>query len=247
MKHLKEKCAGCERTGVNYNKEHVFPKWLILRTNTNNTKIRWGDKKIPALSCTIPLCRDCNKAFGKHLESPVKLIFDNLEKGAGISDLDAELLVRWLWKLEGLFWHIGNPEGKYSIKYSLRDRVLKNIDEIRSELFIAISLIKNIDATYGDRPMGIDSHNLHSALFVSGVFSKVAIMTGLNICKNLIPQNYSIYNLEQNPEDSKFFFPKEGFYDDTEAVSVSIIASTRITKEHDNIALLVMGKKFHRQ
>ncbi len=84
-------------------KEHVFPKWLIIRTGTNKTGIRWGNKIIPALSVTVPLCKSCNQAFGKYLEAPIKKVFDDLESQKGISDIEADLLVRWLWKLEGYF------------------------------------------------------------------------------------------------------------------------------------------------
>jgi hypothetical protein len=94
LKHLKSKCAACERPGREMNKEHVFPRWLILRTNTHNTGIRWGElKRLPALKATIPLCTECNKILGKELEEPVSKLFDEIESHQGISDLDAELLM----------------------------------------------------------------------------------------------------------------------------------------------------------
>jgi hypothetical protein len=76
LKQLKPKnqCICCHRTNVKINKEHIFPKWLIRRTNTNNTSIRWLNKRIPALSATLPICTDCNRDFGEKLEKPVSKI-----------------------------------------------------------------------------------------------------------------------------------------------------------------------------
>jgi len=79
LKHLKKKCAACERSGVGMNKEHVFPKWLILKTNTNNTGIHWlTNRKLTALKATLPLCRECNTIFGKELERPVSKLFNEI-------------------------------------------------------------------------------------------------------------------------------------------------------------------------
>jgi len=126
FKHLKYKCAGCERVDTEMNMEHVFPKWLILRTNTHKTKIRWiGENKINALSATLPLCIECNRDFGNELEIPVSKIFSDLEQNKGISDNEAELLIRWLWKLDGMFWIALNPKGDYSPVYTLRQKVLQ--------------------------------------------------------------------------------------------------------------------------
>jgi hypothetical protein len=85
FKHMKRRCAGCERIGIRTNKEHVFPKWLIKRTGTDKTGIRWGGiSKMSALSATMPLCLKCNQAFGDELERPVSRIFDDLEADRGI-------------------------------------------------------------------------------------------------------------------------------------------------------------------
>jgi hypothetical protein len=246
MRHLKEKCAGCEKEEFTISKEHFFPEWLILRTNTNNTTIRWGNKWLPALSCTIPLCDACNKLFGEHLESPVAHIFDEIETGKGLSDFEAELLIRWMWKFEGLGWY-ANPANKnwiYSDKYTLRERVLGNIDTIRPRLTLAISLIHKINPEHDDLPMGIDSETRISAIHVAGVFSKTAIIVSDNIFDSLIPPNFSIYHLSDKvnkKKQTKVFFPRTGFLDDDIAVFSTKAASVKLSAVHDIYALRNAG------
>ena len=238
LNHLKKKCAACEREGVKMNKEHLFPKWLILKTNTHNTGIRWGDKrKIPALKATLPLCQECNSLFGKELEAPVSKLFDEIEKQKGISDLDAELLIRWLWKIYGLAWVAAHPHDKYTSIYTIKERVLRPIDFIRENLVLAVSLIEALHPESIDWPMGVDSNTSKDAIFVSGVFSKIALMVLLDPFAYLVPKHFSLYHLAPKREKSskgKLFYPKIGFVDDLEAVSVTRMASIPIAKEHDN-------------
>jgi hypothetical protein len=105
MKHLKLVCIGCERSkadldslGIAFNKEHLTPKWLVKRCGTDKTSVRWLGKNVAGLNVTIPLCKECNDMFAREIESPVIHIFDQLESGAGITDYQAELLTRWMWK-----------------------------------------------------------------------------------------------------------------------------------------------------
>jgi hypothetical protein len=238
LKHLKLKCAACERSGRDMNKEHVFPRWLILRTNTHNTGIRWAEhKRLPALKATIPLCTECNRIFGKELEEPVSKLFNEIESHRGISDLDAELLIRWLWKTDGLIWIASNPNDKYTTIYTLKERVLRPIDRIREHLVLAVSLIEDRHPESEDWPMGIDSCPEGDAVFVSGVFSKIAIMVLLDIFIPLIPEAFSYYCLAPRKEitsEAKLFHPKVGFRDDIEAVRTTFLASMPIEKAHDD-------------
>jgi hypothetical protein len=238
LKHLKSKCAACERPGREMNKEHVFPRWLIFRTNTHNTGIRWGElKRLPALKATIPLCTECNKFFGKGLEEPVSKLFDEIESYQGISDIDAELLIRWLWKTEGLIWIASNPNDKYTTAYTLRERVLRPIDNIREHLVLAVSLIEGLHPKSDDLPMGIDSDPELDAIFVSGVFSKIAVMVLLDTFIHLLPEAFSYYRLAPRKETvsgAKLFYPQVGFKDDVEAVGVTLLASKLIEKAHDD-------------
>jgi hypothetical protein len=119
------------------NKEHPFPQWLITRTKTDRTSIRWiPGNRIPADEATLPLCRQCNRDFGDQLEAPMSRILDDIEADRGLSDNEAELIVRWLWKIEGLLWHVSHPTHDYSSKYTLRERVLRPLDAIRASSFL---------------------------------------------------------------------------------------------------------------
>ena len=237
---FKNTCVACGTPGAMMNKEHFWPQWLIERTGTQRTAVRFTpQRRINPKSLVVPLCVRCNTDFGRELESPVSYIFHELEKGCGISDYDAELLIRWLWKFEGLYWRFSHPSDTYSNKYTVRDRVLKPIDEIRESLILAISLVESIDPTFGDAPMGIDSWNENSAIFVSGVFSRIAIMVLESQFERSIPPQFSIYRLaKQNAADmyAKLFFPKVGFRDCTEAVAVTNEASMYLSYAHDLVA-----------
>jgi hypothetical protein len=238
---LKKKCAGCGKTNVPMNKEHLFPEWLIRRTNTNKTGIRWGNKgRLPALSATIPICKKCNSDFGEYLEKPVSKLFEEIEQGAGISDNEAELLIRWLWKIDGLYWIARHPFNNYTRKYTLRERVLNPIDEVRVHLILAVSLIRNIDKYHKDLPMGIDSTTEYDAIFVSGVFSKIAIMSVLEYFRGQIPEYFDTYQLNNQRDkisDMKIFFPKAGYEDDNFAVYNVVTESKYLSELHDQFAL----------
>jgi len=230
-------CAGCGQIKSKMTKEHFWPRWLIEKTKTDNTGVRSiTGKKIPPSAVTFPLCKKCNDDFGKYLESPVAKIFDDIESNKGISDFEAELLVRWLWKFEGLHWTFFNPVDSYTPKSTLRERVLLPIDGIRPSLVLAMSLIGNIDPYYGDAPLGIDSYNQVNGIFVAGVFYKIAMMVLYEDFIHLIPPHFSQYCLADSLSlisHQKIFFPKTGFKDDTDAVFVSLIAAQRLSKEHD--------------
>jgi hypothetical protein len=222
-------------------REHFWPQWLIDRTNSKQTGVRWfGGKKISPSSATIPLCKSCNHTFGSELESPVLSVFDALEGGNGISDYEAELLVRWMWKFDGYSWLLHDQIRTYSHNSTLKDRVLNRLSSGRSEVSIAISLIDKIDSKFGDKPMGIDSENESNCVFVSGVFSKIALVVGLTRFSSLLPQQFSVYTLAESPnsttEHSRMFYPKTGFADDIEAVGVTRIISQTLSRLHDDFA-----------
>jgi hypothetical protein len=233
----RERCVSCGFQGK-LTREHFWPQWLIQRTGTAATGVKWKTgKKINPMSATLPLCYNCNQQFGRELESPVSRIFEELENGRGLADNEAELLIRWLWKLEGLAWLAENPKANYSPAFSLKERVLNKLGAIRGSLSLAVSIIHHIDPKHGDAPMGIDSTNDRNAIFVSGVFSKLSLMCLLSDARHLVPANFSVYPLRA-AEDSygKLFFPKTGFNDDNEAVGVTKIASRSLDWFHEKIA-----------
>ena len=197
-------------------------------------------KRISAKSCTVPLCEICNKEFGEKLETSVSKIFKDLESNKGLSENEIELLIHWLWKITGLGWVLNHPKGTYTKRYTVKERSLKRIDNIRVRLVFAVSLIKTIDPKYGDLPMGVDSTNQIDAIFASGVFSKIVMIVSLKDFEKLIPDNLSKFYLNEKFEptsNAKLFFPKVGFKDDVEAVSIIIKISNILSLLHDFLAI----------
>src|SRR5262249_2944928 len=181
---LKLRCAGCDRVGLRMTDEHFFPTWLIEYTEARNNGITWlGKEGINPARATMPLCRDCNNAFANTLEGPVSLIFRALEAGEALSDLDAELLVRWMWKFEGLQWHLlgRGDRARYTERYTLVERVTtpRAFEEIKPRLLLALAMCRANDDGFVDWPLGLDTMPGESALTMSGVFRRVAIITSL--------------------------------------------------------------------
>lgn len=164
-------------------------------------------------------------------------ILDDIEAGRGLSDNEAEVVVRWLWKVEGVLWHISNPTHNYSPVYTLRERVLRPLDGIRGQLILALALCQGLDPSYGDAPMGIDSHGEVDAIFVSGVFSRTAMMVVFAPFSELIPNEFSTYRLSptrgEPTADAKLFFPQTTFPSDTALVGVTRQCSPRLTAAHE--------------
>ena len=223
------------------NKEHVFPEWLIRRTGTDKTGIRWGKvKSMPALSATLPLCKECNSAFGAQLESPTAALFSRLESGGGLSDHDFELLIRWMWKIQGLSWIATHPNDRYTDLYTLRERVLSPIDSIRPRLVFGIALVAGLHPESRDYPMGIDAVTQVDAVFVSGVFLRIAMMVVIDRFAELVPAQFLKYRLAERRSSllsGRLIHPPTSFRDDVEAVGVTAIASRALSQAHDVWAL----------
>lgn len=239
-KKFRNTCAACGAVGTEMNKEHFWPDWLINRTRSHQTSVRFTTtKRINPKRLVVPLCKRCNKDFGRELEHPVSRIFEDLEAGRGASELEAELLIRWLWKFEGLFWIYTHPEAQYTTKYTLRERVLQPIDDIRSELSLAISLIGEIDPSFGDSPMGLDSWNEYDATFVAGVFSRIAIMVLRSQFEDDVPGQFTIYRFSNQgdaDQSVKTIYPKTGFRTCVDAVATTTQAAGYLSYAHDLVA-----------
>ncbi len=140
---------------------------------------------------------------------------------------------------------IYTPEGQYTTKYTLRERVLLPIDDIRSELSLAISLIGEIDPDFGDSPMGLDSWIEHDATFVAGVFSRIAIMVLRSQFEADVPEQFTIYRFSNrgNPDQSaKLIYPKTGFITCVDAVATTIEAASYLSLAHDLAARNLAGR-----
>lgn len=227
------------------NKEHFFAKWLIRLTRTHATGIRWiGGKRINPNSGKIPLCSRCNTDFGRELEEPVRLAFLDLEAGRGLSDVQAERIVRWLWKFVGLAWRMMEPEGTYTQRYTVRDRVLRPIDEIRPHLTLAISLAEEIDAEFGDAPMGLDVPLNRSAVCTGGVFSRIVVVVLESQFEPLLDaERFTFYRFgERDPttEGAKLIFPKTGFRTCVEAVAYMVTVGKALAEAHE-AAMMARG------
>ncbi len=219
-------------------KEHFWPKWLIKYTNMTKHKITWwkGHEVYP-LTATIPLCGSCNSILGGNLEGHIKQIFLDLEDGKGLSDNEAELFIRWCWKMEGFAWRLYTPDSIYSSVYTIRSRVLKPIDQIRPRLVLAIAFVDDIYEGKDYKPMGLCNFNEKNAIIVSGVISKVAFIVLTDDQVGNLPINYSYYQLNtlrDNLGDAKLFFPKQGFKNASEAVDLTRRASAYISKSFDD-------------
>ena len=249
FEYPKKRCIGCDSLKFNVTKEHIFAKWLILKTKTNKTGIKWFRReKVSPLKCTIPLCKDCNRLFGEKLEGPVSNIFDNLENNRGISEDEAELLVRWLWKITGLSWVLNHPNDRYTKVFTVRQRILRPLDEqIRKNLLLAISLIKDPKAGHRDLPMGIDSTNEVDAIFASGVFSKVALLVSSVFFEEFIPTNFLTIKFKEKRDGiskAKVFYPKIGFLNGDKAIINMIAISNVLSVEHDELAMEMRKRYF---
>lgn len=181
------------------------------------------------------------------MEKPISKIFNDLEDNKGVSDNEAELIVRWMWKTVGIAWCFTHPFIDYTHTYNLKERSLYPINNMRGSIILAISLIRGIDPSFGDLPMGFDSSNEIDCVFCSGVFSKIAIIVSLNCFYDEILQVYDIYELLPNRKnfgDMKVFFPKIGFRTCSEAVYVTKTLSDKLSKLHDNLALELQSNAY---
>ncbi len=236
MKKFKKQCIGCDNQMKKPTKEHLWPKWLIRHTKMEKHKIQWFGNYVYPLTATIPLCFDCNQELGCKLESPMMNLLMDIEAGKGISDNEAEIFVRWAWKMEGFTWRLMLPDNEYSGVYTVKDRVLKNIDQIRGGLVLAVSLVE--DAYQGREylPMGLCNVNEVNAIVMSGVIGKVAFIVLTEDQVGKLPLNYSYYRLNPLRDalgDAKLFYPQTGFKTFRQAQDLTRDAASLISHSFD--------------
>lgn len=226
---MKQFCICCKESGKSTNREHIFPQWILRKTNTFSNPIKGtaGEKKITGKNCVIPICEDCNSILGKKLENPVSLIFDNIESGKGFSDFEAELLIRWMWKITGMFYWIERAEDEDDYGFGrIIDLCLNYINMPRDRISLAVSLIENEwDEASNQSPMGIDVIPEGSNIFAAGVFSRVALIVYYTKFEKLVPDLFTKYKLSNIPlmmNPNKKIYPKVGFKHGNEAVDKTI-------------------------
>lgn len=228
-----KKCIICDRCNpeCGFDKEHIYPQWILKKTNnySNPTMVYYdGDikKKITGNNQTVSICKDCNRKLGKIIEEPVSLIFNNIENGNGFNDYEAELLIRWLWKINFL---LISPLFNENIKYSseiLKERLLNNIKIPRSRLSLAIAII---DDCFEDgcnfAPLGIDGMSIYINTFVAGVFSKLSIAVFPSAFTDYINTNiWTVYTLSDSPfvlNNNNRIYPKKTLATGKEAIVIT--------------------------
>lgn len=243
-------CMGCERPMLDRTKEHVFPVWLIERTRS--TAVKLGDengmKWIGPNANTVPLCRKCNEALGTGLETPVKEAFEDAEAGLGLSDRQAELIVRWLWKYEAWNWCINHASRmNYDSRVTPTERLLgTGFAEMRARITFSVTRCKGdeyIGASGENRglPMGIDTPpGTYDATCELGVFSRLAIGVSLRWADKMLPPQLTKYHFPElrnvEDRDAKVIFADEGFDGFTEAIEAMTEYGGKIKFQHEVIA-----------
>lgn len=218
-------------------KEHFWPKWLIKHTNMTKNKIHWiGGREVYPLTATIPLCSTCNSEIGGQLEAPMKTILKDIEAGNGISDNEAEIFIRWAWKMEGFSWRLFTPEGQYSERYTVKERCLQPLDHIRPRLVLALALLRDALEEKEYKPMGLCNANEINGIIVSGVISEVAFIVLTDDLIEHLPlqfKHYQLNPLRDKLGDAKLFYPEIGFGNFSESKWVIRMAANKMSSEMD--------------
>lgn len=235
------------------NKEHIFPQWLLERTNSKKDMINSPYGKIPADKYTIPLCEECNSQLGHELEDPVSRIFASIEAGNGFTDYDAELLIRWMWKICGEFyWAICDEKWKYGF-VTLKERVLSKIGQPRSRISIGIALVDDAYEDFGSAPVGMDCFNLMSNVYAVGVFSHLCIIVFRTVHLDLMDKSkWTIYTLKDYPllmNANQRTYPKTVYKTGSEAISAmkkhyGIYSDICVAHELESMAQCSAAKDF---
>lgn len=239
------RCVGCERSGQKMTREHLFPLWLIKHAKVFKEGISWaGRKGVNPKTATMPLCVDCNSRLGAELEGPVSKIFPRIETEEEVSDYEAELLIRWLWKFCGLtacYAYAGDPDWRYSSTWTLIERVLgEPFNTVRRRLCLAIGLIHANDPDFHDWPVGLDSEiGAMDTFFIAGVFGRVALLTCLNDFAGYIPGMFATYNLahQRDVSGEVVLYPPVCFPFGSDAINVMREISPPMKRMHEAFAL----------
>lgn len=160
----------------------------------------------------------------------------DIESGRGLSDNEAEVFIRWAWKMEGFSWRLIQPDGNYSSVYTVKERILKKIDQIRGGLVLAIALLEDAYEGREYLPMGLCNTNEINAIVVSGVIGHVAFIVLTEDQIGKLPINYSYYRLNplrDNLGDAKFFYPEIGFRTFRQAQDLTRDAASLISYSFD--------------
>ena len=229
-------------------KEHIFPRWLIeLSGATEIIVYREGTRlQHSPETLTVPMCKSCNNLLGSDLEGPVKGAMIDLLAGKGLSDVECELLVRWLWKFDSIQWlenFFDDHHRRYSSRFTMKERILgQGFHEVRSQLVFAAALIaedemKGTPESRG-QPIGIDTPmSEHDMIAVTGVFCQAAFAVSLKTFAHHLPKNLTRYEFpiltDSTDRRAKVFFPKEGYENCSQAIDSMRSSGRKLKIEHD--------------
>jgi hypothetical protein len=104
---------------------------------------------------------------------------------------------------------------------------------------LCVTLAERRDPEFEEGALGLDSFNIHNAIFVSGVFSRVALLVCLAAIEEHIPAVFSKYRLAPTREGAsskaKLFYPAVGVPTCTDAIAMMRGISPALSKLHDDI------------
>jgi hypothetical protein len=242
------RCVACERVSQRMSREHFWPQWLVRHAGVLHDGVRWMDiRGLNPKSATLPLCTECNSRLGHELEEPVSRLLPRAEEGHGISHSEAVLLVRWMWKFEGLaaaYFHAGDPRWRYAEAGTLIQTVLDPLiaERVLGDLMLVVGFAHRNDPAFRDGPMGLDSAISDlDAVFVSGVFGKTALLVSAMEFDHLIPAcmgRYRFNSLEVRSVSEPSFFPPTCFPYCTDAVQSMREISGPLKAAHERRARL---------
>jgi hypothetical protein len=163
-----------------------------------------------------------------------------------LSDLEAELLVRWMWKFEGLQWALatagGSSHQRYSGRYTLIERVTQPaaFDEVRAELVLGIAMVNQNDPGFKDWPLGLDTPPGQNAISMSGVFGRIAMVTSLRQFIDAIDPAFGRFSFGAAPvdRDARIFEVARTFITANAAIAVTRETGLRLMTAHERMGEL---------
>ncbi|WP_309092958.1 hypothetical protein [Phenylobacterium sp.] len=229
-------------------KEHIWPRWIIERANAGGDQFKWiGGSRATPNKAVVPLCYDCNQRLGTELEGPVSEAFRDVEAGHGLSGRQCALLVKWLWKFEGLFWCWEHPHGRYSDLWSVTERTTQDaaIESIADGLSLGIGLI-HANEREDVWPVGVDTPLGEQGVCVAGVFSRVAIAVSYSDLTGVFVGGLDFQPLSRDfiRSDEKSFFPATRFPTSGAAIDFMKTAGPIAADLHERAMLSARTHRF---
>lgn len=232
-------CAGCGVSDRETKQTAIYPQWLLSKTKTFSKPVHGvtAHKTMAGRQCTAALCEECRTVFAKELDEPAVAILKQIENGTGFNDQEADILIRWLWKVTGLAAALGNGMPAEN----LRERCAKPLESPRSRMSIAAALTNGeFNDRNGKTAMGITVLPEQAAEFAAGLFSRTALIAYHSKYNQLVSDSYTKYELSSAPllvNPAKRVLPKTSFGASGQAAAeTAFIANGALLRAHENDA-----------